>query len=270
MLARAPSPSVLDLFAGACGGWSLGLHRAGFTTIAAAECDPWRRQAFARNNPGAVLYDDVRTVTRERVINDTGRLPDIVAGSPPCQDASSANSKGRGVDGERTGLFFEAVRIVAQIRPRWAAFENVASIRTRGIDRVLSALEAEGYTVEAFVVGADDIGAPHERKRSWIIAFDTARVREPWAALPDACGDGREERDGAEPSAPEVPQSVCDLAKDWPDWASGLGRHLRLDHGLSAGLARRQISAFGDAVVPEIPYRIGRAIFRVEAALACE
>ena len=122
---------ALDLFCGAAGGWSLGLHRAGVRTVAACEFDPWRRAVFARNFRGVRMYDDVRTLTGERLRAD-GIIPDIVAGSPPCQDASSANAKGKGIDGERTGLFLDFIRIVREIRPRWALAENVPGLRNRG------------------------------------------------------------------------------------------------------------------------------------------
>lgn len=168
--------NVLDLFSGAAGGWSLGLHRAGFTTVAACEIDPWRRERYAENFPHVRMYDDVRTLTAERLRADGVGTIDVVAGSPPCQDASSANTKGRGVDGERTGLVFEFVRLVAELRPRWTCFENSPRLRTRGIDRVLGELEALGYTCWPLVVGADDVGAPHIRKRLWLIAADTNQV----------------------------------------------------------------------------------------------
>ncbi|PWB94682.1 DNA cytosine methyltransferase [Methylosinus sporium] len=198
-------PLALDLFSGAAGGWSLGLHRAGFTTGAACEFDPWRRAVFVQNFPDARMYDDVRELTADRIISDLGRAPDIIIGSPPCQDASAANTKGKGVDGERTGLFFEAIRLVRDLRPRWVALENVPRLRTRGADRVLGALEEIGYSAWPFVVGADDIRANHERKRVWIIAFDPAQIgRGCWwtrrygpdgdgAAYP-ASGDARQSR----------------------------------------------------------------------------
>jgi DNA (cytosine-5)-methyltransferase 1 len=167
---------TLDLFCGAAGGWSLGLHRAGFTTVAACEIDPWRRAVFSQNNPGVRMYDDIRTLDADRLLGDLGFLPDIICGSPPCQDASTANTKGRGVDGERTGLFFDAVRLVREVRPRWVLLENVPGLRARGYDRVHDALEEAGYTVWPFVVGAVHAGAPHLRKRVWIIAADLPRV----------------------------------------------------------------------------------------------
>lgn len=182
---------VLDLFSAAAGGWSLGLHRAGFETVAACEWIEWRRALYAENNPGVLIYDDVRTLTGERLLADLGALPDIVVGSPPCQDISSANTKGKGVDGERSGLFFEAIRIIGEVRPRWVALENSANLRTRGADRVLGELEGQGYACWAIVVGGDTVGANHERKRSWIIGCDVEQL----AAHPYDAGQLRRDLD---------------------------------------------------------------------------
>ncbi|MBZ9984954.1 DNA cytosine methyltransferase [Mesorhizobium sp. BR-1-1-8] len=167
---------VLDLFSAAAGGWSLGMHRAGYRTIAACEVIDWRRVLYSQNNPGVPVYDDVTTLTAERLVRDGVGLPDIIVGSPPCQDISSANTKGKGVDGERSGLYFEAIRLVDECRPRWFALENSANLRTRGADRVIDALEAIGYTCWPFVVSAGDIGANHERKRSWLIGFNLSHA----------------------------------------------------------------------------------------------
>ncbi len=167
---------VLDLFSAAAGGWSLGMHRAGFKTIAACEFVEWRRALYSQNNPGVLIYDDVRTLTADQLIRDLGRLPSVIVGSPPCQDISSANTKGKGVEGERSGLYFEAVRIIGEVRPRWFALENSSNLRTRGADAVLSALEALGYACWSFVVRAGDIGANHERPRCWIVGCDVEQV----------------------------------------------------------------------------------------------
>ena len=168
--------NVLDLFAGGCGGMSLGLERAGFRTVAACEIDPWRRACFLRRFPAVAMYGDVRDVSRAVLerdgigLADYGGTIDCIAGSPPCQDASTANTKGKGVDGDRTGLFFELVRLVGELRPRWVVAENVPGLRARGVDRVLAALEGQGYAVWPLVVGAWHAGAPHKRNRVWIVA----------------------------------------------------------------------------------------------------
>lgn len=80
--------NVLDLFSGACGGWSLGLERAGFRTVAACEIDPWRRARFLSNFRGVRMFDDIRVLRGEHIA-DVGPV-DVVAGSPPCQDAIAA------------------------------------------------------------------------------------------------------------------------------------------------------------------------------------
>jgi DNA (cytosine-5)-methyltransferase 1 len=176
---------VLDLFSAAAGGWSLGMHRAGFKTMAACEFVDWRRALYQENNPDVRIYGDVRTLTADQLVRDFGRLPSVVVGSPPCQDISSANTKGKGVEGERSGLYFEAIRIIGECRPRWFALENSSNLRTRGADAVIAALEAIGYTVWSYVVGAGDVGANHERKRSWLVGCDLSQVtdagsREQW------------------------------------------------------------------------------------------
>ena len=179
---------VLDLFSAAAGGWSLGMHRAGFTTMAACEVEAWRRALYSENNPNVKVYDDVRTLTADRLLADLGRLPSVVVGSPPCQDISSANTKGRGVQGDRSSLYFDAIRIIGEIRDlarqrgeggaRWFALENSANLRTRGADAVIAALEAIGYACWPVVVRAEDICANHERPRAWLIGCDLTQVAD--------------------------------------------------------------------------------------------
>ena len=352
---------VLDLFSAAAGGWSLGMHRAGFKTIAACENVAWRRAIYQENNPDVLIYDDVCTLTADRIIRDTGRFPSVVVGSPPCQDISPANTKGKGVEGERSGLYFEAIRIIGEGRPRWFALENSSNLRTRGADAVLAALEALGYTCWTFVVRAGDIGANHERPRSWIIGCDAEQVtntdgfgrnegwgrgrgwvdvsvsndlihpasvghesRRPWGYGPYGHGaasvagsitgnashaDQAGQADGCMVSSirqEEIANDGC--GSGWSDDRQGFGQmavregdrfdpatwrtdwslddlaaHLQLDDGLSTWLAGTRIAvggprgtsaasliveAFGDAVVPQIPEAIGKAILRTERALA--
>lgn len=237
-----PTSGVLDLFCGAAGGWSLGLHRAGFKTIAACESDPWRRAVFQHNNPGVRMYDDVQTLTGDRLRAD-GLVPDIVVGSPPCQDASTANAKGKGIDGERTGLFLDYIRIVGELRPRWAAAENVPGLRARGADRVLTEMEALGYTGWPLVVGAVHAGANHLRKRVWFLwlrndAADAASL---------GCGEGWAW--GLDPGGAREPEQALHDA----DTSSVLGLEVegRQPDGTRAGAA-----AYSDGIEPKRPGRV--------------
>lgn len=232
---------ALDLFSAAAGGWSLGLHRAGFVTVAACEIIEWRRILYAENNPHVRLYADVRDLTAARLLSDLGMLPDIIVGSPPCQDISSANTKGRGIEGERSGLYLEAVRLVGECRPRWFAFENSANLRTRGADRLLAELEALGYACEPCVVAAGDVGANHVRKRSWLIGYDPVQLahaaHQRRGAWPGDVQGPRREADGHEPADDDALRGIEQAAD--PD---GDGR----DDGRSRGRRGIDISAAHD------------------------
>jgi DNA (cytosine-5)-methyltransferase 1 len=159
---------VLSLFSG-IGGFDLGLERTGgFRTVAFCEIDAFCRAVLAQHWPLVPCYDDVRGLTAERLRAD-GIAVDVIVGGFPCQDVSAAG-KGRGLDGERSGLWFEFARLVGELRPRYAIVENVSALLGRGFDRVLGSLATLGYDAEWHCIPAAAVGAPHRRDRVWIIA----------------------------------------------------------------------------------------------------
>jgi DNA (cytosine-5)-methyltransferase 1 len=158
---------VLDLFSG-IGGFSFGLERAGMRTVAFCEIDHYARRVLEKLWPGVPIYGDVKTLTADRLAAD-GIAADVICGGFPCQDISAAG-RGVGIEGERSGLWFEMLRLITECRPAWVLAENVPALRNRGADTVLDGLERAGYTAWPLVVGADDVGAPHRRKRVWIVA----------------------------------------------------------------------------------------------------
>ena len=204
-----------------------------------------------------MLHDDVRTLTAKD-------LPphDIILGSPPCQDLSAANPRAAGIDGARSNLFFEAVRLVGESRPVWGCFENVPASRTRGIDRVLAALEALDYACWPLVVGADCAGAPHIRERLWLVFADAASAGQ--RSGPADAGS-RQERLSMDRSQSRRHAEHLDESTR-PDWQAGLPDLAQLDDGPAAELARngalyRAIcAAQGDAIVPQVAYQIIRAM----------
>lgn len=159
-------PRVLSLFSG-IGGFDLAAQWAGMETVAFCEIEPFCRAVLAKHWPEVPCFEDVRQITVDDLLR-LGRI-DVIVGGFPCQDLSVAG-KGAGLEGERSGLWFEYLRIIKIVRPAFCLIENVPGLRTRGIDRVLEGLEEAGYSAESFVVGADDIGATHRRKRVWIVA----------------------------------------------------------------------------------------------------
>ncbi len=160
----------LALFAGA-GGGILGGTLLGWRTVCAVEFDPYAASVLIQRQDDGILpsfpiWDDVRTFDG----NPWRGIIDVVSGGFPCQDISCAG-KGAGLDGKKSGLWFEFERIIGEVRPRFAFVENSPMLTVRGIDDVLGGLASLGYNAEWGVLGADDAGAPHERKRIWIVAY---------------------------------------------------------------------------------------------------
>ena len=164
-------PRELALFAGA-GGGILGSHLLGFRTVCAVEWDAYAASVLcARQNEGVLplfpIWSDVQTFDG---VSWRG-LVDVVSGGFPCQDISTAG-KGAGIDGKRSGMWVHMARIIGEVRPRFAFVENSPALTSRGLGRVLGDLAELGYDAEWCVLGAADVGAPHQRDRIWILAAD--------------------------------------------------------------------------------------------------
>lgn len=161
-------PNVLtfgSLFAG-IGGFDLGFERAGMRCEWQVEIDPYCQRVLAKHWPNARRWDDVRTFPPA---GEWG--VDVICGGFPCQDISSAG-KHAGLDGERSGLWFEYQRIIRILRPRYVVVENVADLLVRGFDRVLGGLAACGYDAEWQCLPAGAFGAVYSRDRVFVLACD--------------------------------------------------------------------------------------------------
>jgi DNA (cytosine-5)-methyltransferase 1 len=131
-----------------------------------SEVDDYAIGIYRKRFPDAVALGDVRNI-------HGAELPEgewIITGGFPCQDISVAG-KGAGLDGCRSGLWFECARLIGEIRPRFAIVENVGALAVRGLDRVLGSLAEIGYNAAWQDIRAGDVGAPHKRERIWIIAY---------------------------------------------------------------------------------------------------
>jgi DNA (cytosine-5)-methyltransferase 1 len=160
----------LALFAGA-GGGILGGLLCGFRTVCAVEINTYAASVLVqRQNDGFLkpfpVWDDVRSFDGKPWRN----FVDVVSGGFPCQDISCAG-KGAGIDGERSGLWKEMLRIIGEIRPKFAFVENSPILTVRGIERVLGDLAEMGFNAEYGTISAAVAGAPDIRERIWILAY---------------------------------------------------------------------------------------------------
>lgn len=200
--------TIGSLFSG-IGGLELGLERALGARVAwQVEIDPFCRRVLTKHWPDVPKHEDVRSVS-------SANLPrvDLICGGFPCQDISVAG-KGEGLKGARSGLFYEYMRIVRDLRPSVIVMENVSALRSRGFEEVARELATCGYDAEWDCIPASAVGAPHRRDRIFVVATDSQRygVRieqrrrsgEGWhrarvpryareaGIAPDAHGNGRE------------------------------------------------------------------------------
>jgi len=278
---------VLDLFSGV-GGFSLGLERTGgFETVAFCEVDKKCQKVLKKHWANVRIFDDVKTLKGSDL-----ETIDVICGGFPCQDISLAG-KGAGLAGERSGLWFEFHRLIKEIKPRWVIAENVAALRSRGLDQVLSSLAEIGYDAEWNCIPASAVGAPHRRDRIWIVAYsynngqhsaengesdyprndrgstgpNVAFKFEGSSSLgSDVQGSSREISDAVRKGLEGQRTITGRISKElenvgnarWWKIEPAVGR---VADGVSGRVDR--LKQLGNAVVPQIPELIGRAILNV-------
>jgi DNA (cytosine-5)-methyltransferase 1 len=194
----------VSLFSGV-GGFDLGLERAGMRGVFQCEIDEYRRRVLARHWPDVDRADDVRGVRSAEfagggaswgAVNGTGApqsgFPDLLCGGFPCQDLSVAGRR-RGLDGDRSGLFFEFARIADELRPRWLLVENVPGLLSSADGRdfaiVLRTLADIGYGLAWRVLDARYFGVPQRRRRVFIVGH-LGGDPEPAVRVVGAGGEG--------------------------------------------------------------------------------
>ncbi len=284
---------VLDLFAG-IGGFTLGLERAGFETVAFCEIEPYAQKVLAKNWPGVPIYDDVRTITADRLATD-GIGVDVITGGFPCQDISVAGNQAGIAEGTRSGLWSECARLIRELRPRYAIFENVTNLlngeRGAWFKRVLWDISSLGYDAEWHCIPASELGAHHHRDRIWIVCYprpDVLLENSRHGRGRDSEGhfrgqDAQRERQCDTDTASRPGKDVADtdgtqckggslsfgIQSQYANIVGASGWGAEPDVGRVAdGVPSRshRLKCLGNAVVPPIPELIGRAIMQNEGA----
>lgn len=217
---------VLDLFSG-IGGMSLGLERAGFETVAFCEIDPFARSVLARHWPAVPCHQDIATI-------DPGTIEaDVICGGFPCQPYSTA-SRGRRVAPD---LWPEMQRVIAALRPKIVIAENVAH---EPIERAAAFCRGLGLSCHPRRISAADIGGDHRRDRWWAVAhpYEDSELQGALNA--------------------EVARLRSLRVRLWG--ASAFRAAVRAADGVPDRMDRRAVKALGNAVLPQIPEAIGRAL----------
>jgi DNA (cytosine-5)-methyltransferase 1 len=275
------------------GGFSIGLEAASMQTVAFCEINPFCQKILTRHWPSIPVFPDITIIHKE----DLKALPriDVIAGGFPCQDISVAG-KQKGIEAKRSGLWKEFVRLINEIRPKYAIIENVANLRSTGLIRVLQDLWKIGYNAEWHCIPASAFGAPHRRDRIWIVAYPacigkvglSCREKTSKSISGGNCKDvfgykisglqgNYQFKEVRRVSCEEIrtyrntkgfaqwgiePETIPRLTEerlnpDWVEWLMGF------PHGWTEGGRRRQrLQSLGNAVVPLIPEFLGEQEFR--------
>ncbi len=291
----------MDCFSG-IGGFTIGLEAAGMQTIAFCEIEDFPRKVLAKHWPDVPIARDIRKLSYNRktkkLIYDgeviyVGSI-NVVCGGFPCQDLSVAGNQ-KGITAERSGLWSELCRIISEIRPKYAIVENVTALISgdsgRWFGRVLGDLAEIGYDCEWHCISASELGAHHHRDRVWIICYSqhagrfAAEIGESHQAGNGSDQEG--EKSASEFAGSSNTKILADTnskglqkrpilrrlarSKDERNQRENIaiyGRwNIEPDVGRVAnGIPRRvdRLKGLGNAVVPQIPELIGRAIMEAE------
>jgi len=266
----------VDLCSG-IGGFALGFEWAKLSKPALfCDIEPWSRQILTKHWPDVPVADDVKELARdpERLVPDH----DIITAGYPCQPFSMAGHR-RGIEDDRH-IWPEIFAIVQAKRPRWCVFENVFGHVSMGLDQVLSDLEGENYTCQAFIIPACALDAPHRRDRVWIIAHvdsisqSNGAIHEQRLEKASNVGDssssrfsgnvGRQSKQKSEDRRADVANTdntgciqqhqTSKRRSEWlPEPPVG-----RVAHGISGRVDR--LRGLGNAIVPQVAMQIGLTI----------
>ena len=165
---------IIDLFSG-IGGFTLAADwLGGFATVQFVEREPFCQRILRKHWPDVPIHDDICT------FNPALGSADVVVGGFPCQDISVAGKQAGIKEGTRSGLFYELIRIVRAVGPRYIVLENVANITSNGLGTVLGELAKAGYDCEWACIPASAVGACHQRDRWWCVAYATGSGSSNW------------------------------------------------------------------------------------------
>ena len=160
--------NILSLFDGiSCA--RVALERAGIpvTKYYASEIDKNAIAVVVKNYPDTIQLGDIKNILPQHRIAQTKHakfIPkltyadsiDLIIGGSPCQDLSIAQKNRKGLDGERSGLFWEYVRILKEVKPKWFILENVASMSKEAKEVITRELGVEPIMINAALVSAQN------------------------------------------------------------------------------------------------------------------
>ena len=219
---------MIELFAGIRAMSLASEWIGGFETVEAVEINPYCNQKMLKHYPDVPIHEDIRTYHPA--------IPaDLIVGGSPCQDLSS-QGKQAGIEGDRSSLWYEMLRVIEEARPSFVIWENVRNAIAKGaVYEVMRGLYQSGYRFDAQIISAEEVGAPHQRERIFICAYSNSAIKNPKRKL-------------LKPWAEQVRSHIA-IARSFSNWEKTQLPDNGVDHGIPDRLAG--LSAYGNAIVPQ-------------------
>lgn len=243
-----------SIFSG-IGGFDYAAQQIGWDNKFNCEKEPFCQKTLKFYFPLSIQYGAIEEVDfsfwKDKI--------NVLSGGFPCQDASNANQNKKikkGLHGARTGLFWQMLRAIGEIKPDIVVAENVANIlkTNRGSDfsTILTQLSRMGYNAEWRICYASEKGAPHKRARLYLVAYPSSfRLQKGQTFIPHL-------QEKIKPIIWKPAGTIVPLNRGGA-WISE-PPVLCMDDGVPGKLVRPSLHAYGNAIVPELALGIFKAI----------
>lgn len=238
-----------SLFSG-IGGFELGARMNDIPTLWNCEIEDFQRSVLKQIFPHTKQYEDIRELSKPEYV-------DIVSGGFPCQDISIAG-KGKGIRGERSGLWSEMFRIIREVRPKYVIIENSPMLLVRGFEQVLCDLSSIGYDAEWKCISNSFFGFPHKRLRLYVCAYSDEIRRNEIQVLPSIFG---EESKWFQVQRRKFSRMSCESF-----WEKDYSEFLRMDNGIPYNVHR--LESVGNAVNPTVAKYLFECIKKFDNQIA--
>jgi DNA (cytosine-5)-methyltransferase 1 len=219
---------MIELFAGIRSFSLASSWIGGFETVEAVEINSYCNQKMLKHYPNVPIYEDIRTYSPQ--------IPtDLIVGGSPCQDLSS-QGKQAGIEGDRSSLWYEMLRVIKEARPRFVIWENVRNAIAKGaVHEVMRGLYSSGYRFDAQIISAEEIGAPHQRERVFVVAYAHGAIKTTRGKVLESWSE-------------QIGSQIA-IARTFDNWQSSQLSDNGVDHGVPDRLAG--LSAYGNSIVPQ-------------------
>ena len=247
---------LLDTFAG-IGGFSYAAEKlvGGFETVQFIEIDPYCHKVLNKNFPNIPIHDDITTYRAKP------HSADVITGGFPCQSISQAGRREGITETSKSGLWFQLIRTIRMVRPKYFILENVSAILANGMDIVLRDIFEAGYDAEWCCIPSSFVGACHQRDRWWLLGFPSNTDKRSCSSQEQCSTINRKNKGLRSDNENLRDSSNSESKRTWKDksriWGQSQGGDMQTDRD-----SNKKTSASSDSDSNGLQREVGSRIYR--------